>query len=289
VIPVSTAEALRQVPDLGVRVQEPGARHCHWRVGGTLALMLVPETEDAALAGGDLCRAAGLKLLPWDGPGTVFRSGGSPAALVKPGACALGVERDGAWLVVGAQLPVSVLASRAARMGAGGLEHLTGAAGTAGEAFRSGALVCASVRVVRGRRVTTLPPEKVTAGQILLQLRVPVQPKAPQDVVRTGRRVIEKRQGRGPGLPGQVFADPKKGRSAAELLAEAGLCGVRLRGARFGVREPNALLNAGGATADDLAHLIKLAQDKVKRHSGGQLTPSIKFHGRSATAARRRK
>lgn len=288
-IPVSTAEALRQVPDLGVCVQEPGARHCHWRVGGTLALLLVPETEDAALAGGDLCRAAGLKLRPWDGPSTVFRSGGSPAALVKPGACGLGLERDGAWLVVGAQLPVSVLARRAARMGAGGVEHLAGAAGTAGEAFRDGRLVVASARVVRGQRIATMAPDKVTAGQILLQLRVPVQPKAPADLLRAGRRVIEKRQGRGVGLPGRVFQDPKKGRSAAELLAEAGLCGVRLRGARFGVREPNALLNAGGATADDLAHLIKLAQDKVKRHSGGQLTQSIQFHGRSATASGRRK
>jgi UDP-N-acetylmuramate dehydrogenase len=79
-------------------------------------------------------------------------------------------------------------------------------------------------------------------------------------------------------MPGRVLEDPKND-DAAMLIREAGLCGVRLRGARIGQIESNAVVNLGGSSAKDLWLLLQMIRDRVKLHSGVQLQPALRRIG----------
>lgn len=77
----------------------------------------------------------------------------------------------------------------------------------------------------------------------------------------------------------RLFADPE-GHRAEDLVREAGLGGVRLRGARVPEEHPNVVVNEGGATARDVLALIDYLKRKVERRSGVKLTEALQIVGR---------
>ncbi len=77
-----------------------------------------------------------------------------------------------------------------------------------------------------------------------------------------------------------LFEQPRKG-SVDALLADAGLRGVRVRGARINPEDGNRVQNQGGATAADVLLLIKAVQDRVAREFGLRLVQRLPVIGRS--------
>ena len=77
----------------------------------------------------------------------------------------------------------------------------------------------------------------------------------------------------------RLFADPE-GRRAEDLVLDAGLSGVRLRGARVSEDRPNFVINEGGATARDVLALIDYLKRKVERQTGVKLSESLRVIGR---------
>ena len=55
---------------------------------------------------------------------------------------------------------------------------------------------------------------------------------------------------------------------ARQLIADAGLQGVRVGSARVSTLHPDFILNEGDATARDLLVLVGLVKDRVKQSSG---------------------
>lgn len=270
--------ALAEVPDLAVRTQEPWGRHSALRVGGPAELWLVAETEAAARAAADLCRAHEVKIHPVDGDQLAAKDGGTDGAWLRLGGFAEGVAVGEGTLDVGAATPVAVVASCAYRLGLGGLEKLFGVAGTVAEAFRAAWLgdCVRAVRALRGTRISDLSPDQVKDAHILLRLTLEVQPKPAAKLKSAIDKACDTRRGRGPGLPGRLMHDPK-GETAAELMADSGLCGVRLRGVRLGLAEPNCVINLGGATAEDIRLLRALVRDRVKQQHGVELQPALRI------------
>jgi UDP-N-acetylmuramate dehydrogenase len=78
-----------------------------------------------------------------------------------------------------------------------------------------------------------------------------------------------------------VVEDPAND-NASLLIREAGLCGVRLRGARIGLLESNTMVNMGGSSAKDLWLLLQMIRDRVKLHSGVQLQPALRRMGQGS-------
>jgi UDP-N-acetylmuramate--alanine ligase len=140
------------------------------------------------------------------------------------------------------------------------------------EAWRDGALTdCVRrVRVLRGARLSTQAPDKVSATAMPIWLELELGEAKPEALRREEVRRIRARQRAGEGLPGRIFADLKR-LPAGEIVSDAGLCGVRLRQARIGHKEPNNIINLGGATARDLSLLVQLVRDRVKRVSGVEI------------------
>lgn len=273
--------ALEGVPDLRARAELPFSRRSVFRMGGPVEVYISAETAEAVQVAAKATRECGLKMQGLEGLELIVRGDGAPGAWLRPGQVAEGIlPEHELQLDVGSWVPAAMLAGWAMRKGIGGFEHLGGRGGTVAEAFRAGELDerALELRVLRGVRLAKLTPRQLKDSHTLLRLRLKGREERASRIRAGTQRSIERRRGRGPGLPGRLMLDPK-GDNAAELMAEAGLCGVRLRGARLGVREPNSVINVGGAVPSDLKLLATLARDRVKLLTGVELTPAIKPAG----------
>lgn len=70
-----------------------------------------------------------------------------------------------------------------------------------------------------------------------------------------------------------------EGIGAGRLIDWCGLKGARIGGAMVTERHANILINAGGATACDVRHLIAHIQETVEREQGYRLSPEVGFIG----------
>ncbi|MCX7970850.1 MAG: UDP-N-acetylmuramate dehydrogenase [Negativicutes bacterium] len=78
---------------------------------------------------------------------------------------------------------------------------------------------------------------------------------------------------------GSVFKRPP-GYYAGTLIEQCGLKGRRCGGAMVSVKHAGFIVNAGGATAGDVLRLIDIIQTVVRRQTGVELVPEVRFVGR---------
>jgi UDP-N-acetylenolpyruvoylglucosamine reductase len=270
---------LTLVPGLTCRRNESMARHTDLRVGGCADLWMVAETKKALEAAAASLKGLGKTLYFFEDGHVLVKDGGLNGAWLRLGALAWGVECLGADGVdVGAAFPVAALHAWREERGLRPIPFLAKRSGTVGQAYKSGLLQgwVGRCTVLRGVRVTELVPEKRRDKQLLIRLRLKEEP-SPQTETEGQLRLLPE-QIRALGMPGRVLEDPKND-DAAMLIREAGLCGVRLRGARIGQIESNAVVNLGGSSAKDLWLLLQMIRDRVKLHSGVQLQPALRRIG----------
>ena len=88
--------------------------------------------------------------------------------------------------------------------------------------------------------------------------------------------VAAKRRGALPTQPnaGSIFKNPP-GLFAGKLLDECGLKGRRVGGAEVSAVHANVIVNAGGATAEDVKRLMEEMKSAVKDRFGVELQPEI--------------
>ncbi len=280
-IPEALIQALQEVENLAVLPREPLARHNLLRVGGTVDLWLVAETETAAAAALKGCREAGVKLRTLSGEHWLARDEGLEGACLVMGAMARRIRPIAGGLEVGARFPLAALALFAGRAGLTGLEGLAGRPGTVADGLRRGLLGdrVSQLRVLRGSRPTTIKPEQWKETQAVVWVRLALSLELPATVLARTRLAASSVLDR----PGRLMVDPDMVR-AAELIREAGLPGVRLRAVRVGSREPNSLVNLGGATARDVALVLAMVRDRVKQQSGVELRVHPPHLGRAQAA-----
>lgn len=75
---------------------------------------------------------------------------------------------------------------------------------------------------------------------------------------------------------GSFFKNPAND-SAGRLIDASGLKGFTFGGAMVSEHHGNFLVNKGGATADDVVHLMHIVRAKVKNDSGVDLEPEVHF------------
>ena len=77
---------------------------------------------------------------------------------------------------------------------------------------------------------------------------------------------------------GSTFKRPE-GHFAGKLIMDAGLRGFQIGGAQVSEKHCGFVVNAGGATAEDVLNLVKAVQKKVQDEFGILLETEIKFLG----------
>jgi UDP-N-acetylmuramate dehydrogenase len=214
--------------------------------------------------------------------------------------CVMGGEADRMLLKVDAAQKLSVLLAKAASLGLGGLEGLTGIPGSVGGAavMNAGSYGVSIGNLVHSVEVFSpvlglrdLPATDFVfsyrscrwvghEGWFLITGVTLALPKSERSLIRERMRgVYAQKRASQPVTArsaGCVFKNPAPESPAGRLLEQAGLKGMSRGGMRFSAVHANFLINEGTGGSTDAMYLIELAKDRVYRESGYLLETEVR-------------
>ncbi len=294
-----------------VRFDEPMAAHTTLGVGGAAWAFAVPESlsQLQALVSGAVQRQIPYQVIG-SGSNLLVKDRGVPGLVICLNRCLSRIEEFGCGrkgmvsAMAGVRLPV--LCGYAQRRGLAGLEFAWGIPGTVGGAVfmnagtASGAMadVVQSVSVLLPEnRILRLEKEELSFSYrklscpvpdwdrgkaIILEASLSLEPENPGVLRERAARMLRKRRETQPVLAksaGSFFKNPAGGKSAGELLDQAGLKGMTIGGARISPRHANFIINLGNATAADILALVEIARQAVLKKFGVYLETEVKIVG----------
>jgi len=278
------------------------ARHTSFRIGGPADILVCPADEADVVTAVRCAAERGLPLtVLGNGTNVLVSDRGIRGVTILIGRTLAGIKIDGQELRAGCGAPLMKVAFRAARAGLSGMEFAEGIPGTLGGAIfmNAGTLLGEVKDSLVDVRSVTLAGEVVTksAGElglayrtsslgasreVLLAARFRLKSaseeavRAAMDRMRARRHASQPHWDRSAGC---VFKNPGAGVSAGRLLDEAGAKTTRVGGALVSEKHANFVVNAGGATADDVAGLMRVMRGMVMEKFGVRLEPEIEFVG----------
>ncbi|MFR6627428.1 MAG: UDP-N-acetylmuramate dehydrogenase [Flavonifractor plautii] len=294
------ASALRRIPGLEVRENEPMKRHTTFRIGGPARLMALPRSRKEAAAAVRAATEAGIApFFLGNGSNLLVADHGYEGFVLK--ACGLDQVREvNRRLRAESGITLARLANAALGRGLTGLEFAHGIPGTLGGAvvMNAGAYGGEMVQVLTAVTYLDGAGEEHTlpAAACALTYRHSRFSDRPDWLVLEAE--LELRPGDGEAIRARMDElAAKRGRSspwsgpAGQYLQAAGGPlrrradrGVRPQGRGIGgaqVSEKHAgfVVNRGGATADDVRRLMALVQETVLRETGVALEPEVRLLG----------
>lgn len=277
------------------------SRHTSLRVGGPAALHVTCDAFSDLRVATEVLREEGV---PWVvlGRGTCVVAGdaGYPGAVLTLGGefRRFSVDADGR-MHVGAGTALQRVVTEAFKEGLSGLEFAAGVPGSVGGAVsmnvaspgtwfgmvvdevvtfrpgeglvrRSGSEICWY------RRCCDLPHREIVVEAVLgLARGDAARVKLATEEVLAGRKASQPLDAR---ACGGLFADLDD-RTASAAIGSCGLAGHVRGGAQICPKNPNYVLNAGGASSADVAEAIADVLEGVRRADGIELRPEVKFLG----------
>ena len=294
--------ALSGTVDTDVVEQEKLARHTSYRIGGPADLFLTCHSYHSLRRSIEVLTRA---QVPWvivgKGSNLLVADAGYRGAVIT-----LGREfgrtvlaEDGCTMTVGAGVILARLVNEALTRGLSGLEFAVGIPGTVGGAISMNA---GSRTEWIGNLVEDVITYKPGAGlrhyahddvywayresglprdEIVLEAVLRLKPGAKDDIrSKMERSLVRRRRTQPMGVPscGSVFRNPA-GRAVGAMIEECGLKGFSVGAAEVSDVHANFIVNKGGATASDVAAVIKRVHESVKETYGVELQPEVKFLG----------
>jgi UDP-N-acetylenolpyruvoylglucosamine reductase len=271
-------------------------------VGGNCAWLAEPENVDDIRF---LLRASEARGLPFfvvgRGSNLLVPDAGFPGLVIRLSReewkkCALSSTDS---LAVGAGVSLREIAAQAATAGLDGFAFLDGIPGTLGGALRMNAGAAGTAIFDRVVSITWLSPDGVLReegreafdaryrdcttlhnGVVLGAVLRGTGQRAPREIQMQMRAQAELRRARQPQEPsaGSVYKNPP-GAYAGQLIETAGLKGAAIGGAVVSEVHANFIVNKGGATAADVAALMRHVSERVRMVHGVELSPEITLLG----------
>jgi len=203
---------------------------------------------------------------------------------------------DECIFTAGAGVRLPFLLNRSINDGYSGFEPLAGIPGTVG-----GALVInaggkwgtisdcvidvkvsdfsGDIKVLRKKDITFGYRTSSLEGLIMLEAKFRINKSSKDKVLKKVTGYLKKRaetQPIGTYNAGSIFKNPGK-KSAAKLIDECGLKGLKIGGVQVSEKHANFIVNNGKGTADDVHKLISEIKNKVKEKFGISLELEIKL------------
>ncbi len=291
----------KDLPGLEVRESEPMSAHCSFRTGGPAAAMAFPGSAGELEALCALLRRKGVRpLVIGNGTNILAPDRGLDRFVVTscPGVGQVLVE--GTTLTADCGATLAAAAGAAADASLTGLEFAHGIPGSVGggtvmnAGAYGGELKDAAVRteyldedLVRrtavGAEQDFAYRRSAFSGRDVVVLRTvfALTPGDPAAIRERMRELAAKRRASQPlDLPsaGSTFKRPVGGYAAA-LIDQAGLKGYAVGGAMVSEKHAGFVVNAGGATTDDILRLMDHIQKTVYAASGILLEPEVRILG----------
>lgn len=296
---------LAEITGEGIEYDCPMARHTTFRVGGKAEVLCPIETVDQLqVVMAFLNQEAIPYLVVGRGSNLLVKDGGiEGVVLILRGRLAT-IEKSpegGSMFTAGGGLSITELLRYCQTQGLGGLEFLAGIPGTVGGAVAMnagargqdmGARVAGVHLVMPHGDVVTMTREDMhfsyrqsstPHGAVIVKVELALEQAKPEAVAAKVAACLKERQEKQPlehPSAGSIFKNSPQG-YAGELIEKAGLKGKRIGGAVISPKHANWIVNMGGAQAEDILALMKLAQQKVREQTGIVLDPEIKVVGKS--------
>ncbi len=284
---------LDRLPEVrgSLRADVPLAPFTWLRVGGAAEAFFMPKDE------ADLAHF--LSATPDEIPvqilgvasNTLVRDGGVKGVVIRLGPAFGNVSTDGLLVTAGAAALDKTVAKKAATAGIAGLEFYAGVPGTIGGALRMNAgcygsetkdILQSVVALDRSGRRQVMSLEDMQysyrhcgAAKDLIFTEAVFEGTSDTPSAITARMddITAKREGSQPireKTGGSTFKNPE-GHSSWKLIDKAGCRGLRVGGAQMSEQHCNFMINADGATAEDLEKLGETVRARVLETQGVEL------------------
>jgi len=299
-----------QIVDLKEKISEllpgkvyfevPMKDYTSFQVGGVADCLVFPQGLEELTR---LVDFIGDRNLPYlvigRGTNLLVRDGGVRGLVISLSRGFREIEVKDEEIMVGAGTPLSRLLKLAQTQGLTGLEDLAGIPGTVGGALtmnagagstQLGELVDSLRWIGTSGEVVQIKKEglnfsyrdlELPRGTIILGATLRLD-KGDREGIRS--RIVKNLLTKKKTQPldqlsaGCIFRNPPE-RFAGKLIEEAGLKGVRVRGAKISELHANFIVNTGEARARDILILIDLIKEKVSQKTGISLVPEVKVIG----------
>lgn len=288
------------LPEIDIRFWEPMAKHTSFRIGGNVEVMVFPKNSEEL--GEVLKVSALLDTIPailGAGTNVLAPDEGLNGIVICLKDCLNGIELlDSSRIRVMAGVTMTRAAVFAANHGLSGLEFAHGIPGTVGGGvyMNAGAYggeicqVCERVQVMDlSGNLREFSGEEMEFsyrhsmleenGGIVVSATFALKPQDPEQIKAAMKDLMTRRSASQPlDLPsaGSAFKRPVGGYAAA-LIEQAGLKGYQIGGAGISAKHAGFAVNLGGATANDVKHLLQYVSDQVLQQTGIQLEPEIRI------------
>lgn len=281
--------------------REPMKRHTTFRVGGEAEYFLMPSTEEEIRS---VCQLLHRHEMPFlivgNGSNLLVGDNGISGAVLHLGSLFSKIWMEGTKIHAQSGAFLSVIAKRAAREGLTGLEFSAGIPGSLGGAIAMNAgayggemkqvveSVCVLLQDGTIRRFTNeemnfrYRHSMVSEQQCLvLSATFALKRGNQEEIFMQMETLAKQRREKQPleyGSAGSTFKRPE-GYFAGKLIMDAGLAGFRIGGAQVSEKHCGFVINTGGATAKDVAAVIRHVQEVVMEKYQVKLEPEVKFAG----------
>ncbi|MFO7695738.1 MAG: UDP-N-acetylmuramate dehydrogenase [Anaerolineae bacterium] len=280
------------------------ADHTSFAVGGPADLLAIAHRVDELIAWVRMAQVADVPYLVLGSGTNVLVSDLGIRGLVIINACRRHEFEPDGVLTAESGCPFCELARETVDRGWAGLEWAVGIPGTLGGAVVGNAgayggyigdiLLDALLlhgdgsveRVPRsglgyGYRTSALKREDLSSPRtVVLEARMQLSSGDARQLGERARQVTEQRLAHTPGgaCAGSTFMRTEQ-YPAGFLIEQAGLKGYRVGAAQVSDKHANFIMNAGGATAAEIADLIRYIQERVWRDFAQRLEPEVQFIG----------
>ncbi len=293
---------LREIlPADRILTEEPMCSHTTFRIGGAAEFFVMPGTFEEAAHTVSLCRDQDIPYyIVGNGSNLLVSDQGFRGVLIHIGKELSGIQTDGEVVTAQAGALLSVIANRALESGLTGFEFASGIPGTLGGACimnagayggEMGDVLTEFTVLTQGGELRRIPREQMEPGYrssiaarkgyLVLEAVMRLKKGDPQEIRARMEELREKRVSKQPleyPSAGSTFKRPE-GYFAGKLIQDAGLRGLAVGGAQVSEKHCGFVVNKGGATAKDVAELMRLVAEIVEEKFGVRLEPEVKKLG----------
>ncbi len=299
-----TAEWIDELSALEVGeicLDEPMSLHTSFGIGGKADVWIHPGTEEEATRAATYCQQHEISCLAvGEGTNVLVRDGGIRAAVIQICKSDPDCHIDKDFVLdTGAGVGVPWLIQHLAERGLSGLEFAAGIPGTVGGGLAGNAGTggiglgdrAMSVRMVREGRVEEIPASDlnfayrcsdIDRSSVAVGARIQLSPGDPERCLNEIRDRIRQRRDTQPlwnSNAGCIFKNPSADTPAGKLIEQLGLKGTAIGNAQVSPLHANFIINAGGATAEDVLQLIEKIKEHVFKETGVCLKEEIRVVG----------
>jgi len=284
-----------------VRLNESMKEHTTFKIGGPVAVMVMPRDSSDIKAVISICKKNSLPFFVFGlGSNLLVRDKGFRGIAIKLGNNLNKVSVLGTEIHAEAGVRLSELSRRAAACGLSGLEFAEGIPGSLGGAvvMNAGAyngemkkVLTKATAVDCEGKIKDFYPEDMKMGYrdsifqdssyIVVSAVLQLKKGNKEEIQAKMRDFARRRREKQPlDLPsaGSTFKRPD-GFYVGPLLEQMGLKGFKIGGAEVSKKHAGFIVNTGNATASDVLELINLIQEKAREQFGVVLQPELKIIG----------